>query len=250
MSKWHAVTMSEFHMQLRRIAPWLSMLILFGLYLWDSYPGTSNLARLSELNNHYYVAQRTSELFGEFFVIIAAVLTSDRILRDRNLRVAEIIMSSPLSRFSYITGKYAGNVLALLLVCFVFNTCVALTQAFFNPEPFIVTPYAEAFLLIFLPSVLFAVGLSMAGSTILGSAKGFSALFLVYAVFCLTKFYNSYETPFYQLVADAPKLIFYSGRPENLPYQSAYMNLMFLFLAGPIAVALLILIKYRKGRAV
>lgn len=244
-----AVARYEFIMQTRRAAFWISTLLVLAIEIWDTFPSDYNFHRLNNLSNHYYTASKIAEQGGELLLIIAVFLVGDRILRDKKVRTSEVIMAAPVTQTSYVLGKYLGNLAAALLMPAILILVSAVVQGVLNSSHFTLTPYFLAFCLISIPSMSFVTGLSISVPSAFGGVKVYFTLFLAYFMYCYTIFRNSYAIPFYELIADVPKLIFYSGKIETLPYASAYMNLLFLSVTGNIAIFLLILIRHRKGRA-
>ena len=174
MSGLAAVAYYEYRMAVSRWGVWLA----FGL---ASLPVLSDLPRMAGL-----MAQSPLAEAGELVLalncllpLVAGVVIADRLPRDRQLRLRELLRSSPLSRPAYVLGKYTGAVLATLTpvavillgsmaYCLACGLSISLLGA-----------VLAAFLSITVPTYLFVGAFSLACPAVL-PVRGYQVLFVGY----------------------------------------------------------------------
>lgn len=227
----------EFKMQIRNIAFWIVLLIPTALSIWEQFPSKENFKRLGGLTRHNYIASRSLTLMGIFLMFGCVFLMGNRIKTDMKQKTSEILFSTPISKVSYICGKFFGNYLISLTMCGVFVFLNGIVQALFNPSPFDVLPYILSFVFIAVPSMFFVVGLSLAVPVFIDIRFLYSS-FSAYFMYCIVVIPETYEFPFYRIVGDTQKLV-YSVDGFTVPYQSAFLNMAFLTGIGVISLLVL-----------
>jgi ABC-2 type transport system permease protein len=136
-----------------------ALFFLLGFALVASGFGADNVA----VNSPYLVM----ESFG-FLSLLAlfavAIFASNAVLRDDESRMREIVDTTPVARFPFLFGRFAGAFLATLtVVAFsALGGIVATVMPWIDPKrvaAFDLRPYLAAFGVITIPNVLFATAL-------------------------------------------------------------------------------------------
>jgi ABC-type transport system involved in multi-copper enzyme maturation permease subunit len=168
------IARTEFRFQTRRPLFWV-LLVVLGLMAWAMSTGSMRISsgdsdvggKKAFITSQFALTQmlcvQVMLLYG-FFVAVAAGMT---VIRDEELRVGELLHSTPLTPGEYVWGKFAGVAATFALVL---GLDLAL-RAFFNhvlksPEssefigPFAAWNYLRPALLLALPTLLFLGGAS------------------------------------------------------------------------------------------
>lgn len=227
----------EYKMQIRNKAFWIVLLFASIFSIWEQFPSNENLRRLGGLTDHSYIASRSLTLMGVFLMFGCVFLIGNRINIDIKKKISEVLFSTPISKASYICGKFFGNYLVSLTIGTIFVVINGVTQALFNPAPFEIVPYILSIIFIVIPSMLFVVSLSLA-IPVLIDIRLLYASFSVYFMYCIIAIPDSYELPFYWIIGDTRKLV-YSVDGFPIPYQSALLNIIFLIGVGMLSLLLL-----------
>ncbi len=152
----------EFRMQIRRRSLWL-VLGLIGAYMLRLMVG--------DPRNGYSAAYQTAAwawLLQVLMPIAVGVLLADRYVRDRRLKVDEILDSTPAPFGVRFLGKYAGATVATLMpmvVTYVLGLGCLIAQGL-DPAGVLATA-VPAFVLIDLPGLLFIAAFSVATPAIM-----------------------------------------------------------------------------------
>lgn len=245
MNKMLAIARYELLMQVRRTGFWILTIVALALLLMDTFPHNLNM-RMEFFANHYYVAGKIFADGLNLLAIIMLFLVSDRVIRDsKSVAVYDVLMCTPVTKNQYLFGKFLGNLSAMLTIIFIISSLSIIPQILFHPTAFNFVPYAYAFIILGIPPVIFVTGISISFPSIFKNIKIFYLVFIIYWLYCFFVVPESYELPFYRIIGDARKLI-YTPEGFHTPYQSAYMNIMFLIFSGLFAVILLMLLNIRK----
>jgi hypothetical protein len=152
----------EFLMQIRRPVLWIAFL-LFG---WLVQRGISN-----NLHNPEFIAMHFTglnlaaavTLIGNWLSPLAVgIFLADRLVRDRRLRVDEVLNTLPMSLGSRMWGKYLGTTLASLTLAFLLflgTTIYVLSQ---TGNIAILPLCLFTYVVIVLPGILFVSAFSLA----------------------------------------------------------------------------------------
>lgn len=234
----------EFKMQIKNKVFWTILLITSLLSIWEQFPSTENLNRLEHLTNHGYIASRSLTLTGIFLMFASVFIIANRIRGDMEQKTTDILFSKPITKGSYIWGKFIGNYSTSITMFAVFIGLNGTIQAMFNPSPFEILPYIKSFIFITMPTMIFVVGLSIA-IPVLIDIRIFYASMSVYFMYCILVIPNTYEIPFYWIIGDTRKLIY---RCFQIPYRSIILNIVFLIGIGLCSIGLLSLSSKRLWR--
>jgi len=168
------VARAEFRFQTRRPLFWV-LLIVLGLMAWGMSAGHMRISsgdsdvggKKAFVTSQFALAQmlcvQVMLLYG-FFLAVAAGMG---IIRDEELKVGEILHSTPLTPGEYVWGKFAGVMGAFGLVLLVdlalrafFNHVLASAESSEFIGPFAVWNYAWPALVMAVPTLLFFGGVS------------------------------------------------------------------------------------------
>ena len=198
-----AVFANEVLLNTKRVAPYVLM-ILFGanaILWWGWGPAVRN----GWATNSDYNIQRS--MGGFSFIlglpVFTGIMMGDIVLRDFRLGVDPLIFSKPLSRASYLLGKFLGNFFVLVCCQSVF----AITNFLLQWVPFSgmvvlpvrVVPYFQHFFMIVVLSHLALAAIYFTAGTLTRSAK------VVYGLAAC--FYPGYIAFQLLLMKDAPKIL-------------------------------------------
>ena len=198
-----AVFANEVLLNTKRVAPYVLM-ILFGanaILWWGWGPAVRN----GWATNSDYNIQRS--MGGFSFIlglpVFTGIMMGDIVLRDFRLGVDPLIFSKPVSRASYLLGKFLGNF--FVLVCC--QSLFAITNFLLQWVPFSgmvvlpvrVVPYFQHFFMIVVLSHLALAAIYFTAGTLTRSAK------VVYGLAAC--FYPGYIAFQLLLMKDAPKIL-------------------------------------------
>lgn len=143
---------------------------LFGFVLTATGFGPENLA----VNSPFLVAQSIGFL-SLFSVFAVAIFVSNAMLRDGEHRLEEIVLSTPVDRFSYLSSRSAGAFLACLTAAAgsAAGMLVATGMPWLAPDrvaSWSLGPYAWAFAVLTVPNVLFVTAVLFAIAALTRSA--------------------------------------------------------------------------------
>lgn len=191
-----ASTRAEIAMQWRRWGLWLAfacvtlLLVLLtvpsALFLLHP-PPTSLYAQQhytpEDLNN--LMIDGTTIYAAMFYGLVVALLVVDRVRRDQRLGMIELQRAAPQGSARYVLGKFLGNYVAVLIPTFLgYLLCGLITLPFGWPLV-LVAKFLLAFLLVFIPSSLAAVGLTLLLASLLPLRVvqvGFSLLWIEFNI--------------------------------------------------------------------
>jgi ABC-type transport system involved in multi-copper enzyme maturation permease subunit len=164
---------------LRRPLFWILILIL-GLTSWGLSSGTLQIASGDSrvggtkawITSEFAVAQTMTLVLFLFYSLFVAVAAGMPVIRDDELKISEILHSTPLRAGEYVWGKYTA-----VLVCFLavlglhllsmmfFNHLVPNERSLEIGGPFDPIHYLRPALIIAVPTLVFLTGISFAVGT-------------------------------------------------------------------------------------
>jgi len=183
-TRFAAVFINEVLINSKRVAPY-ALMVLFSanaILWWGWGPA---VARGWATNSDFYISRN----MGGFSIVLGlpiftAVIMGDPVIRDFRLGIVPLIFSRPISRATYLLGKFFGNF--FVLVCC--QSAFAFTLFFLQAVPFKgmvvlpwrALPYFKHFLLVVVISHLVLAAIYFTVGTITRNAKivyGLAALF-------------------------------------------------------------------------
>ena len=163
MTGWIGVFRYEFRMSLRRKAMWavfgLMCLVNFILILGDA---EQSIPAEYGISGWWKDAAVLAFQLNLFLPVVGGILASDRMRRDWDLNVSELLHSTPLGRRDYILGKYLGTLLALLLPVLLLGSAMASAYIALGAPGYFLPMLAVAFLAINVPAYAFLTVFSLA----------------------------------------------------------------------------------------
>jgi len=181
----------EFGMQIRRRAVWVVIVFLGGFVALIWYGNASDYLTGFYTNAHgagphVWVSPSTTTavlywamLAARFLPLGVGLLLADRLVRDRQTRVDELLQTTPGGLGARLTGKYLGTTLATLVPVLVLYTAVVGYMFSQRPDGHALVMAALAFPLLLVPSSFFVAGFSLA-CTLLIKVPIYQFLFIGY----------------------------------------------------------------------
>jgi ABC-type transport system involved in multi-copper enzyme maturation permease subunit len=244
-----AIFQNEVLVNSRRVAPYVLMVLFSGNAVLWSIVGAA-VARGWATNSDFYIVRN---FLGFCFItglpLFAAMIMGDPVIRDFRLGIDPLIFSKPVSRASYLLGKFFGNFLVLVCCQAAFALTLFLLQVIHTSRmvvlPMRAFPYFKHFFFFVVISYLvfaavyFTVGTLTRNSKIVyATAVCFYPLYIAYQAFLLKGLPQRWR-----VVLDP--LLFNREAAENPWERSAdYLNQMVVAYSSDMIVnrALLILI--------
>lgn len=214
-TRFAAVFHAEVLLNSKRIAPY-AMAVLFGANAWlwtakgpAAYFGWDTNSEYAIFRNFIGFSFMTLPLF-------TAVIMGDPVIRDLRAGVTPLIYSKPISRATYLLGKFFGNFFVLICCQMAFVLTLLTLQAFPASEmivgPARLTPYLKHFVIlvvlshIVLAAVHFTVGtLTRNPKVVYLLAVSFYPVYAAYQILLLKKL-----PPRWQILLD-PLLMNWNG---------------------------------------
>lgn len=153
----------EFRMQRRRISVWIAPLAL-GL---AQLAGSLDLLAGSSGQPLAVVIPYWASSIQMYLPIAVGVLLADRLVRDRRMRVGELLDTLPASVGGRLWGKYLGSTLATILPVFLVYAAGVGYALLDRRDPEAVSLGLAAFATINLPGLLFVAAFSIAVPAVL-----------------------------------------------------------------------------------
>jgi ABC-2 type transport system permease protein len=146
------------------------LFLLMGFALTGTRFGPENV----RVNSPWLVMEGLG-LLSLLSLFAVAIFASNAVLRDVEHSMLEIVYTTPVGRFHYLFGRFAGAALATMTVASltVVGMLVASFMPWINPErlgPFTLIPYLWALFVVMLPNVLFGTALLFAIAALTRSA--------------------------------------------------------------------------------
>ena len=209
-----AIFQNEVLLNSKRVAPY-AMMLLFAAHavLWWGWSAAATYGWA--INSDYNIVRN----FGGFLIawglpLFNALIMGDPVIRDFDRRVDPLIFSKPLSRASYLLGKFCANFFVLVCCMAVFMLTSLASQWFPTTRlavlPARVFPYFKHFFLLIVISQLLLAAIFFTLATLkrnakiaYGAAVAFYPLFIAYGVFVLSNLPLSWRGVFDPLVFSA-----------------------------------------------
>src|SRR5579872_3806570 len=155
----------EFRYQLGQPIFWVGV-ILFGLLSFGSV-ASDNVRIGSTANVHKnasFVVGQTSLFMAIIFTFVTAAFVANVIVRDDETGYGPIIRSTPLRRFDYLYGRFAGAfaAAALAFLCVPFGLWLGSIAPWVDPDTlgrFDAAPYLYAYFVLALPYLFLSAAL-------------------------------------------------------------------------------------------
>lgn len=163
MKKFFGIIRYEYRMSIRRWELWLGFGLAFLPYAFRILTSDFGVESFAGQNRLVWQhAGQTAFMLNLFMPLVAGIIIADRLVRDRQLGVEELLHSAPLSRRSYILGKYLGALLSGLTPALLALLVLAIYSAVAGAAPAVVPASLLAFLAIMAPAFAFITAFSLA----------------------------------------------------------------------------------------
>ncbi len=165
MHQFLGIVRYEYGMSVRRKGFWLAFGLLFLFYIVSISMGNSAAGQANSPADFqlWQTAGQFAFLLNLFLPVVGGISAADRLVRDRSSGVDELLHSAPLTRLTYILGKYLGVLLSLLTPVFIILMVMSawLVLRYGGPASFL-TKVFLAFLAINVPAYVFITAFSLA----------------------------------------------------------------------------------------
>jgi ABC-type transport system involved in multi-copper enzyme maturation permease subunit len=157
----------EISMSLRRKGLWIAygLLFVFHTVLLFTPPPIGEMVKGEVIAKRevWQVAGRFLLACNVFFLVVAGILSADRVRRDFRLGLRELQDSTPLSRPVYVLAKYLGSLASSLFPLFLWVMGIAAFMALIGrAHASMLYAVPVAFLAITVPAFAFVVAFSLA----------------------------------------------------------------------------------------
>jgi ABC-type transport system involved in multi-copper enzyme maturation permease subunit len=155
----------ELRMQLRKPAIWIATALPFALYALFAALGndSTGLQRYQYTTSPKVWMVDALGWFTPVLPMIFGIVLADRLVRDRRLRVAELLDSTPANPSARLVGKYLGACAATAVPVALLYLAVALAFTFWRDRPAALWWGLATFTVIVVPLLLLAGSLSFLG---------------------------------------------------------------------------------------
>ena len=118
MNKLLSIAKYEYKVQIKRVAGFGVLLLIFISAMMDSMPIASNMVRVEFLYDIHYYVRRIFSFDGLLLLFGIMFLVSGRLIVDRKTGCRDLFIAAPIKKGSYIGGKLLGNFLYALTLMY------------------------------------------------------------------------------------------------------------------------------------
>jgi ABC-2 type transport system permease protein len=190
-----AIFQTEVLLNSKRVAPYV-MLVLFGFNAWLWTVKGAAVHYGWAMNSNYFILRNFLGFSFLTLPLFTALIMGDPVSRDFRTGIAPLIFSKPVSRATYLFGKFFGNFFVLVCCQAAFVLTMLILQAFPTSQmivqPARVLPYFKHFFFfvvishMVLAAIHFTVGtLTRNPKLVYGLAVSFYPLYIAYQLFIL-----------------------------------------------------------------
>ena len=170
----------EFLMGIRRKGIWLAYSITFLFYYFALFTSGRFLeTNQMDMRSLWELNAVIAFIFNLFLPVIAGVSAADRMIRDRQLHMTELLQSSGLTDKIYLLGKYMGALCAMALPVLCGIVVIRVVSLFQGAPAVSFGMTITTFLLVNLPAYAFITAFSLICPLILPT-RVYQALFTGY----------------------------------------------------------------------
>ncbi len=149
-------------MGIRRKGMWLGYGIAFVLYLFILFNSALRIETPEMTMKELWAnAALLAFVFNTILPVIGGISAADRLIRDRNLHVYEVLQSSRLTTRDYLVGKYLGTLAAISLPVLVGIVVFRILAIFLGAPAVTFGMSLAAFLAVNLPAYVFITAFSL-----------------------------------------------------------------------------------------
>lgn len=179
MSTFTGVFRYEYSMSTRRWGLWLTFGILILLHSTSFLMPTDMIGALPAEGEVLSYAGSIGFIFNLFMPVVGGIMAADRMMRDRKLKVDELLRSTALQRWQYVAGKYGGVLCSIVTPVLVCNLLMGI-KLFAAGAPIAIFPaLLLSFVMLNLPAYAFIVAFSL-GCPLVIPVRVYQVLFVGY----------------------------------------------------------------------
>ncbi len=162
-----AIALADFRERSRRYSFWVFLvLIAYATYLFIPAPGapytTVRFGDYRGIYNSAWISSQVTLLTVTILSLVGFYFIKGAVNRERRLRTHELLASSPINNFTYLAGKFGGNVLVLLSMILTLALTSAILQFARNEDRTImIFDLLAPYLLIIAPVMIFIAALAI-----------------------------------------------------------------------------------------
>jgi ABC-2 type transport system permease protein len=163
MSQFWSVFRYEFLMSIRRKGLWLAYGLLFLFYFVSIIIGRGSVENVTmPMKELWTNSAILAFMFNLLLPVVGGISAADRLVRDRNLRVDELLSSTSLTNRDYLAGKYFGVLTSLLLPVFICQIAMRIYTLFLGVPFILLGMTVVCFFVITVPAYAFITAFSLA----------------------------------------------------------------------------------------
>ena len=163
MSEFWSVFRYEFLMSIRRKGLWLAYGLLFLFYIVSIVMDRGFVENVTLSTNELWTSSALfAFMFNILLPVVGGISAADRLVRDRTLRVDELLSSTALTNRDYLAGKYFGVLASLLLPVFLFQIVLRVYTLFLGVPVILLGMTVVCFFVITVPAYAFVTAFSLA----------------------------------------------------------------------------------------
>jgi ABC-2 type transport system permease protein len=152
----------EYRMSTRRWSLWITYGILIALYVTSTLMPPDMAARPPLENEVLPYAGSNAFMLNLFMPVIGGILIADRLVRDQKLGMDELLRSTSLRRWVYLTGKYAGALASITTPVLLCSLLMGVSAVMAGAPLSIIPAQLLSFLGVNLPAYAFITAFSLA----------------------------------------------------------------------------------------
>ncbi len=153
----------EFLMSIRRKGLWLAYGLLFIFYIVSIVMDRGSVENVTmSIKELWTNSALFAFMFNILLPVVGGISAADRLIRDRNLRVDELLTSTALTNREYLAGKYFGVLASLLLPVFIFQIALRIYTLFLGVPFILLGMTVVCFFAITVPAYAFITAFSLA----------------------------------------------------------------------------------------
>jgi ABC-2 type transport system permease protein len=163
MKNIYGVFVYEFRMGIRRKGVWLAYGTIFVFYFFAIITtGRFLITTGMTIANMWAVSALLAFIYNLFIPVVGGIAAGDRLIRDRNLHMEELLRSTGLRLRDYLVGKYFGALAAISLPVFMGILALRIYSLFLGAPLVTIGMTIVSFLVINLPAYAFITSFSLA----------------------------------------------------------------------------------------
>jgi ABC-type transport system involved in multi-copper enzyme maturation permease subunit len=168
MQAFWSVFRYEFRMSIHRKGMWIAYGLLFILLGWNTVANSKIETGTAVTNTMMWQsASMIIFMINLFAPVIAGITAADRLIRDHQLGVDELLRSTSLRRGTYLWGKYFGVLASLLVPIFGYTVLTGVYAVVLGTPPVYLGMLIVCFIVMLIPAYMFVLAFSLASPLVI-----------------------------------------------------------------------------------